>query len=112
MTQVVLLSHGGVPCALPAAQVVGGLGGDVPAIQLFERAEAEPRRTLVVDTPRGARAVACAEARFAELDEETTTLLAVPPLLAARMNLPHVVGLAETEGRLRWLVDLDRWEER
>lgn len=111
MTQVVLLSHGGVPCALPATQVVGGLGAEVPPIQLFERPETDPRRTLVVETPGGPRTVACAEARFASLDEEAT-LLPVPPLLAGRMNLPHVVGLADTEGRLRWLVDLDRWEER
>ncbi len=110
MTQVVLLSHGGVACALPAAQVVGGLRADVPEIQLFERAEDAPRRTLVVETRRGPRAVRCKEARFSRLDEHA--LLPVPPLLARRMGLPHVVGLAGAEGGLLWLVDLDRWEER
>ncbi|MCB9596745.1 MAG: hypothetical protein H6719_28745 [Sandaracinaceae bacterium] len=109
MTQVVLLSHGGVACALPAAQVVGGLGADVPSIELFGREETQPRRTLVVETPVGRRVVWCEEARFDELDPDA--MQPVPPLIASRLNLPHVVGLSGEAGDLRWLVDLARWEE-
>ena len=109
MTQVVLLKHGGVACALPAAQVVGGLGADVPAITLFATDESSPRRELVVQTPGGHRRVLCSEARFDELDPDT--MMPMPELLGNRLKLPHVVGLADTRGELRWLVDLTRWED-
>jgi len=110
VSRVVLLTHAGVPCALPAEQVVGGYGDEVPAIALFGAAEVEPARRLIVRTPAGARRVDCSEARFSNLDERE--LSPVPELLADRMRLPHVVGVADTGTGLRWLVDLARWEER
>ena len=48
MTHVVLLTHAGVPCAVPADQVVGGFGTDAPAITLFGTPEPDPKRALVV----------------------------------------------------------------
>jgi len=110
VTQVVLMTHAGVPCALPADQVVGGFGADVPAIALFGAPEPDPKRALVVKTPGGARRVDCSVARFSNLDERS--LSPVPELLAQRLELPHVVGVAGTGTQLRWLVDLVRWEER
>lgn len=107
---MVLMTHAGVPCALPAEQVVGGFGADVPPITLFGASEPDPKRALVVRTPAGARRVDCSEARFSNLDDRE--LSPVPELLARRLELPHVVGVAGTGASLLWLVDLARWEER
>ncbi|UJR82634.1 hypothetical protein [Sandaracinus amylolyticus] len=112
MSRVVLLSHDGVRCALPASQVVravGSGGEDERPVALFRRepdASVRDARSLLVRTGAGERRVDCADARFDWLSEER--LFALPELLRDAMALPHVVGVAEMDGvGLVWLVDLD-----
>jgi hypothetical protein len=113
MSQVVLLVHEGIACALPASQVVRASAlGDEPPIRLFggaprtEKAE----RTVVVTTRAGNRRIDCSEARVGAL--EANGLHPMPELLRVCLGLPHVVGIAATRDGLRWLVDLEAWEER
>lgn len=115
MSRVVLLTHDGVHCALPAMQV---LRADLrerlvdTTLALFRpvaevRAEEDPR-LLLVRTSLGDRWMECADARFDWLDNKK--ILELPALLRELLALPHVVGLAEVrDSDLVWLVDLDRW---
>lgn len=112
MSHVVVLEHIGVRCAIPAAQVVRGQrAAEEPEIRLWDGAARRPagERTLVVDTPLGARRLSCADARFVWLDEEP--MVELPELLREALRLPHVVGVSESGDALLWLVDLHRWEE-
>lgn len=113
MTRVLLLSHEGVRCALPASQVMSaGSDADAPEIRLFSAAgedDRSVRRSILVSTPSGPRRVGCAEARVASLGARLHVL---PELLRQCLHLPHVVGVAEGDDGLRWLVDLEAWEDR
>lgn len=123
MSHVVILTHAGVRCALPAKQVLRGEAeGDAPEIRLWrgdDRARdaanaandgAVTKRALVVETPSGPRRLACEAVHFAWLDEEP--MVELPELLRALLRLPHVVGLSESREAPLWLVDLLCWEER
>jgi hypothetical protein len=114
VSQVVLLSHHGVGCAIPAAQVVRSTrGGGEAEIDLWggpdRVTQGEVDRAMVVSTAAGLRKIACEHARVAWLD--TGAMHPIPDVLRDKLGLPHVVGVAETQGGLLWLVDLAEWEE-
>jgi len=110
VSRVVLLTHDGVSCALPASQVIGAAARSdaVATLPLFGRdVSASEPRSVLARTPFGERWISCSEARFDWLSPDG--IFPVPELLRDVMGLPHVVGLAERAGDVWvWLVDLDR----
>ncbi|XXX78423.1 hypothetical protein WMF30_06590 [Sorangium sp. So ce134] len=132
MGAVVAMLHAGVRCAFPAQQVLLAEGGPAPgpgeslwggpALEPGEgprgdagpdraataaRAATEPAtRTVRLSTGGGARAIACARPRLVEVDRARVWPL--PELLAEILAMPHVVGLAEIDGALHWVVDARR----
>lgn len=120
MSRVVLLEHDGVPCAVPAAQVLRAAiraGDEGSPVALFRRgpdASVRDQRSLWVRTGAGERRLDCTEARFDWLSEGH--LFPLPELLRDAMGLPHVVGVAEVgvaetgERGLVWLVDLELFD--
>ncbi|WP_437725619.1 hypothetical protein [Sorangium sp. So ce861] len=117
MGAVVAMLHAGVRCAVPAQQVLlaegdpapepgASLWGD-PAPDRAAGAAHEPAaRTVRLSTGGAFRAIACARPRLVEVDRERVWPL--PELLAEILALPHVVGLAEIDGALHWVVDARR----
>ncbi|WP_438008422.1 hypothetical protein WME89_06780 [Sorangium sp. So ce321] len=121
MGTVVAMLHAGLRCAFPARQVLSAEGGPTPerGARLWEdagldramtramTAAPEPAaRCVRVATGGGPRAIACAHPRLAEVDRERVWPL--PQLLADVLRLPHVVGLAEIDGALHWVIDARR----
>ena len=114
MSHVLLFSHEGVACAVPAGQVLSAGAGPEPQVRLWRPGAAgagshDAPRSLLVATASGPRRIACADARFTTLDE--STLMPLPDLLRAQMGLAHVVGVAQSGDTLVWLVDLLSWED-
>ncbi|WP_437939007.1 hypothetical protein [Sorangium sp. So ce341] len=129
MGAVIAMLHAGVRCAVPAQQVLLAEGdpspepgaclwgdpapepgaclwGD-PAPGRAAGAAPEPAaRTVRLSTGGTPRAIACARPRLVEVDRERVWPL--PELLAEILALPHVVGLAEIDGALHWVVDARR----
>ncbi|WP_437308237.1 hypothetical protein [Sorangium sp. So ce388] len=126
MGAVVAMLHAGLRCAFPARQVLSAEGGPAPesaeddpaperGARLWEDAGRDRAKTAApepaarcvrVATAGGQRAIACSHPRLAEVDRERVWPL--PELLADVLRLPHVVGLAEIDGALHWVIDARR----
>ncbi|XYH99579.1 hypothetical protein ACMHYB_07405 [Sorangium sp. So ce1128] len=122
MGTVVAMLHAGLRCAFPARQVLSAEGGPAPerGAHLWEDASLDraagaeaaasapgpAARCVRVATGGGPRAIACSHPRLAEVDRERVWPL--PELLADVLGLPHVVGLAEIDGALHWVLDARR----
>ena len=113
MPEVLFFSHLGVRCALPSWQVLAAeaeQGQDEP-VSLWNgarsAAEANDDRLIEVSTASGARWLSCSRVRLGRLTADSVWQLS--PLLRDVVGLPHVVGLAERENELLWLVDLKRF---
>lgn len=114
MGAVVAMLHAGLRCALPAQQVLSAEPGPAPerGARLWEGVSLEgaPRpadtRCVRVATGRGSARIGCARPRLLELDRERVWPL--PELLADLLGMPHIVGIAEIEGALHWVVDARR----
>lgn len=110
MTAVVLFSHGGFDCAVPASQAraVDTRGLDAPLVPLFGEHSTPYSRALELCTTQGPVYVGCGAPRLFNFPAEEA--LALTPVLRGALRLvPHVVGLATLEGRNTLLVDLDRF---
>jgi len=113
MAEVVFISHLGVRCALPSRQVLGAeqqLSQNEP-VSLWQGSptarDAADDRLIEVSTASGARRVSCHRVRMGRLGSASVWHL--PPVLKDVLSLPHVVGLAEVDQELVWLVDLNRF---
>lgn len=114
MGAVVAMIHAGLRCAFPAQQVLFAEPGPAPerAARLWEDAGPEgaarsaATRSVRVATGRGAQQIGCARPRLVELDRERVWPL--PEVLSELLGMPHVVGIAEIEGALHWVVDARR----
>ncbi|WP_437600769.1 hypothetical protein WMF28_04290 [Sorangium sp. So ce590] len=122
MGAVVAMLHAGLRCAFPAQQVLLAEGGPAPergaclwgsvdpgnaGPHRAARAAPEPAtRSVRLSTGGGAQAIACAFPRLVEVDREHVWPL--PELLAELLAMPHVVGLAEIDGALHWVIDARR----
>ena len=110
MSTVVLFSHGGVRCAVPARQVVSIVRRDAErvVVDLFGRRHegsgASGVRAVSFCTPEGPCHVPCDWSRFAALDQQR--LHPLPQFLDREIDLPFVVGISEVDGELTWLIDM------
>lgn len=104
---VVRLYHGGVPCALPAAQAVAASSAppeNAPPVELWPSgAREEAQRFLHVETDRGLRSLPCAHPRTAVIPDGAVVEL--PPLVRGILRMPWVAALAEVDGELFWVLD-------
>ena len=115
MAEVMFMYHQGCRCAMPSGQVLGAAGGPAAeertAVSLWNVADSgsdsSEDRLLEVLTAAGPRWLRCSQIRPARLAPDAVWQL--PPLLRDVMGLAHVVGLAELEDELLWLVDLRRF---
>jgi hypothetical protein len=114
MGAVVAMLHAGVRCAFPAQQVLFAEPGPARErgallwedVRLDGAARPGDPRSVHVSTGRGARRIGCARPRLLELDRGHVWPL--PELLAELLEMPHIVGIAEIEGALHWVVDARR----
>lgn len=114
MGAVVAMLHAGLRCAFPAQQVLLAEGGPAPERGAClwgnagpHRAAPEPAtRSVRLSTGGGALTIPCAFPRLVEVDREHVWPL--PELLAEILAMPHVVGLAEIDGALHWVIDAHR----
>ena len=113
--------HRGVPCLLPAAQVVSidptqELGREVRLWPGIEASKVAPRRAtdeavmriVAIRTPGGVARIEGTRLRLRAFHTDHAHPL--PELLSDVLRLPHVVGLSDEDDQLRWLVDLDRFD--
>ncbi|WP_437815291.1 hypothetical protein [Sorangium sp. So ce1078] len=125
MGAVVAMLHAGLRCAFPARQVLlagggpgpergaclwgdaGGNAGESADPHRAVRAAPQPAtRSVRLSTGSGALEIPCAGPRLVEVDREHVWPL--PELLAEILAMPHVVGLAEIDGALHWVIDARR----
>lgn len=118
MAEIICITHRGIRCGIPSRQI---LGADpiVAAMALMElwdgpRAASAPgsaeERALRVLTPEGPRWI-CGEHVVLSLVPRRH-IHPLPPVLRDFVCLPHLVGLAEVEGSLTWLVDTTRFRKK
>lgn len=106
--EVVRLDHGGVPCALPVAQALSASSAptaEAPAVWLWpDRGEGrETPRYLYVETAQGPRSLPCNGPRTTAIPDGSVAEL--PPLLRAILGMPWVVGIAQMDDDLLWMLD-------
>lgn len=97
-------------CAIPPDQVVRGADApDGPTVSLFgdEILEA-PETWLEVRLGADRGWLPVRELSIDELERPEP----LTPVAASVVRLPHVVGWADRDGGLLWLVDLDRYRAR
>ncbi|MBN2195528.1 MAG: hypothetical protein JW751_22100 [Polyangiaceae bacterium] len=121
MSDVLLLSHLGIRCAVPSRQVIGAeewAGGHDPIelwpLEYWPAGLPEPPpqmdRLIEVQTGVGPKFLRCSQVRLGRI--APTSVWQLSPLLEDALDLPHVVGLAELDDALLWLVDLQRFNPR
>lgn len=114
--------HAGVRCALPARQVLfaetgraetgRAETGRAPDHSVCLWADPSPERAMPashrvrLSTGSGAEWLDCASPRLVELDRER--VWALPDFLVQILDMPCLIGLAEIEGNLHWVVDAHR----
>lgn len=112
MAEVLCLSHLGIRCAVPSRQILSAGSGsqDSDPVSFWKRSApaAAGERALRVTTASGPRWIRGSDVQLARL--EAAQLRELSPLLRAMIPLSHIVGLAEVEGELIWLVDASRFD--
>lgn len=113
--QVVRVTHRGIDCLLPASQIVQATedaSDDAPEVTLWagDEPERSASRRLEVRTADGMGVLSCSAPALLELPGGAAHPL--PPILRDGMGLPFVVGWAELDETLVWLVDLMRWSAK
>lgn len=118
---IVRLRHEGFVCAIPVdrvsvadrelteSQVVLRLWPAGAAASSSERAAAGFARHLCVATPRGDRWLEGRQMAVRVLDAGTVWQL--PEVVRAALRMPYVVGLAQVDGGLAWVIDPERLPE-
>jgi hypothetical protein len=112
MVEVLCLWHRGIRCALPSRQVLGAEPASAGPVRdgLWEalpEAAADAERSLNVQSALGPTWISGTGATILSLTK--TQLHELSPLLRELVRLPHVVGLADLDGELVWLVDARRF---
>jgi hypothetical protein len=79
-------------------------------VSLWKRAApaGDGERALCVTTAKGPRWIRCSDVQLVKL--ETSQLRELSPVLRTMIRLSHIVGMAELEGGLIWLVDASRFD--
>ena len=112
MAEVLCLCHAGVRCAVPSRQIVsaGSAAQRADSVSFWKDSSpnAAGERALCVSTAKGPRWIRGSEVQLAKL--EPSQLRELSPILRALIPLSHIVGLAEVEGELIWLVDASRFD--
>jgi hypothetical protein len=108
MVEVVCLSHAGIRCAIPSRLIakVGRVEADIDTVELWPAhtpSAGGSTRLFDLVTGSGRRVVAGSDPTVVRLDPRE--LCPVSPLLRRFLTLPHVVGSAELDTYLVWLVD-------
>jgi hypothetical protein len=104
-----MMRHHGVPCAVPAAQVITVLTarGGTEHLELWPDTHSRPpERYLHIRTSRGERSLSCSEPCLTQL--ASIDVFALPALVRLELGQPFVVGVARRPEHWIWLVDLDR----
>jgi hypothetical protein len=113
MPDVVRLVHAGIACGLSTHHVIAAesTGHEEVLVRLWEysgdSSPLDDARTLFVQTAGGPRAIRATRVALTAI--ERTQIHALPALLRELVPLPHVVGLAEIDDQLIWLVDTKRF---
>ncbi len=116
MPDVLCMYHGGIQCGLPPASVIAVSPveehrGDAwlwmmrPGVTSAEE-DAEVR-ALCILTARGPRTIVAFGLELLSITE--VRIWRIPPLVRELLPDPHVVGLAEIDEGLIWLVDPERF---
>ena len=113
MPEVLSMSHRGIRCAIPPSHVIGAVPPDASesfvdfwaATASQDSAHAE--RALRVVTANGPRWIRCTDAHLVWISE--LMIWRLPPLLRELTTASHVVGVAEIDGELSWLVDVKKF---
>jgi hypothetical protein len=106
---VLTTMHAGVRCVFPVHQVILAEGGDEAGGNTVLWPNPMPeevmtmKRTLRVSTSQGTQSITCSRPRLSELTEEH--IFELPGMLEDILNMPYVVGIAEIEGALHWVID-------
>jgi hypothetical protein len=117
MPDVLCLLHRGIRCGMPPRCVLGisPLESYDGSASLWERRERSAgagavaeERALYILTKGGPRTIAASSVGL--LSISTVKIWAIPPLVRRLLPEPHVVGLAEIEDGLIWLVDPKRFQ--
>lgn len=110
MVEVLCMTHAGVRIGIPSRLVlaVQPAAPDLPTVCLWRGPtdSSASARIFMFRTAKGPRPVRGSAAVVARL--EAAGVCAITPFLRRFMTLPYVVGLAELEGSLTWLVDPQR----
>lgn len=114
MSEVLLLSHRGVQCAVPSSQVVVAeeAVGARHVVELWPArgpvSHPQTEHFVEVLTAVGYRWLRCSGVRLRRLAPSSVWQLS--PLLEKALELPHVVGVASVDDALYWLVDSRRFD--
>jgi hypothetical protein len=111
--EVVCIRHRGIRCAISSRHVLGAgsRSQSTSLVRLWNghnhSAADDNGRILNIVTASGSHAIEGADVALASLSSEDIRPLT--PVVRALVPLPHVVGLAELENELIWLVDTRRF---
>lgn len=109
MSKVLCLTHRGVRCCVPAERVLSAEQARVrtDAVTLWDGEAPVPQesgeRSLQLETADGPRWLWGSSVRAVSITAEQVQRLT--PVLRDLVTLPHVVGLAELDEELIWLVE-------
>jgi hypothetical protein len=109
MSQVFLMRHNGILCALPATQVMEVNANDElgATLELWPiHRTPEYARNALVRTGQGVRTMKCVQPRLTQFKAQD--VFALPALLDRALTKPFVVGLARIDAGWAWLVDLEQ----
>ena len=112
VVEILSFRHAGVRCAVPSAQVLAIRRGGDPAstLALWESVGApessELPRVLQVMTPAGPVEIEAGDPILSRV--ESSRVFALPALLRTWLILPYVVGIADLQDEMVWLVDARR----
>ena len=112
MVEILSFRHAGVRCAVPSGQVLlirraDDQAGSVAlwaAVGVPETCLSS--RVIQVMTPDGPAELHAGDPMLSQVD--ASRIFGLPALLRAWLPLPHVVGLADVQDEMVWLVDARR----
>ena len=106
--KVLRFTHGGLCCALPPSQVRRGAGKpEGPIAQLFAKSQSDDPPETYIEVRLADDDVWIGVRDLLLVDIEHPTELST--LASGVVREPHVVGWAEDDERVVWLVDLNRY---